>query len=99
MHPWITRNFETVIPRNHFEQNMYLNDIDDKFRKALNAVFFLSMIKNSKIQKDKAKLKEKKKIEDAKKYKPSLSPNMHFERILNESVKKTHIYLQNKSQS
>lgn len=23
-HPWITRNFDAVIPRNHFEHNMYL---------------------------------------------------------------------------
>jgi serine/threonine protein kinase len=45
-HPWITRNFEDEIPRNHFEQSMYLNDIDDKLRKIINLVFTLSVIKN-----------------------------------------------------
>ena len=45
-HPWITRKFDDDIPRNHFEQNMYLNDIDEKFRKMLNTVYFLAVIKN-----------------------------------------------------
>lgn len=46
-HPWITRNFSDEIPRNNFEHHMYLNEIDEKFKKVLNIVYFLSVVKNS----------------------------------------------------
>lgn len=45
-HPWITRNFEDEIPRNHLEQTEYLNSVDDKLRKVLNLAYFMSVIKN-----------------------------------------------------
>lgn len=50
-HPWITRQFTSAIPRNHFEQNMYLNEMDEKLRKLVNIVFALSVIKNAKPKK------------------------------------------------
>ena len=52
-HPWITRDFEAVIPRNHFEQNMYLNELDDKFRKVFSIIFTLSIVKNHQEVKEK----------------------------------------------
>jgi len=45
-HPWITRNFADEIPRNHFEHHMYLHDVDEKFHKIKNLVYFLSVIRN-----------------------------------------------------
>ena len=45
-HPWITRNFDGEIPRNHFEEHEYLNELDEKFRKVLNMVYFLSVVRN-----------------------------------------------------
>lgn len=45
-HPWITRNFDTDIPRSHFEQNIYMMEIEDKLRNVMNAVFMLSVIQN-----------------------------------------------------
>lgn len=45
-HPWITRNFDSEIPRNHFEQNMFLTDVDEKLRKLVNTMFVLGMIEH-----------------------------------------------------
>ena len=50
-HPWITRNFETEIPRNNFEQNMFFVDLEEKLRRAVNTMFALSVIKNCKSNK------------------------------------------------
>ena len=33
------------IPRNYFEQNMYEDEIDQKLRKLLNTVYFLSVVR------------------------------------------------------
>jgi len=45
-HPWITRDFQSDIPRTHFEQNMYLNALDEKLRKVFNTIYFMVLIKN-----------------------------------------------------
>lgn len=45
-HPWITRDFKSEIPRTHFEQNMFLDELDGKMRKVFNAIYFLVVVKN-----------------------------------------------------
>jgi len=32
-HPWITRDFQSEIPRTHFEKSMFLEETDNKLRK------------------------------------------------------------------
>lgn len=47
-HPWITRKFDTEIPRNNFEQNMFFDDMEGKIKKVFNLVFVMTIINNQK---------------------------------------------------
>ena len=46
-HPWITRQLNDEIPRNHMEQQEYFNECDGKFRKLMNLMYFISVVKDS----------------------------------------------------
>ena len=45
-HPWITRDFTSEIPRTYFENSMYLEQTDEKLRKVIGLVYFMTVIKN-----------------------------------------------------
>lgn len=49
-HPWITRDFAGggQIPRTAFEHGEFVNEIEDKLRKMMNLMFFVSVVKNHK---------------------------------------------------
>lgn len=81
-HPWITRKFDTEIPRNNFEQNLFLNEVEEKLRNAFNFMFALNVLKNQQPKKDHRKLRGTKFL------KYSISPIQKIEKLINENVKK-----------
>jgi serine/threonine protein kinase len=97
-HPWITRNFETVIPRNHFEQNMYLNDAEEKLRRVFNMMFALQTLNQEVKNGAKEKVEqESQKLYDAKKIKFQINSSLMMDKIYREAKSQHALWARKKS--